>query len=176
MILKKNINNLHNRKKYLYIKMPETAPPLKSVVEEGDTDTPGSAAGEHGKVTSAFGIFTIVVIIVLIAVTALFATNAIFFDRIKGNGCSDKISSSEADFLYWTNVVLAVLSGILALVAIIMLFVYWKSPNFTKKWIGNVQYTRPGGYGEAVTSARSGLGAGLTRAGAYVTPTPVTPP
>jgi len=106
----------------------------------------------------------------LIAVTALFATNAIFFDRIKGNGCSDKISSSEANFLYWTNVVLAVLSGILALVAIIMLFVYWKSPNFTKKWIGNVQYTRPGGYGEAVTSGRARLGTGLTRAGDYVTP------
>lgn len=154
--------------------MEETDEPTL-VVPKGDGNTPGTAEGEHGKVTSAFGIFTIVVIIVLIAVTALFATNAIFFDRIKGNGCNDKISSSEANFLYWTNVVLAVLSGILALVAIIMLFVYWKSPNFTKKWIGNVQYTGPAGYGEAVASGRASVGDSLTRAGRYVTPTPVTP-
>ena len=156
-------------------KTPVPPEPETTFVKVGDKEELGTATGEHGKVTSAFGIFTIVVIIVLIAVTALFATNAIFFDRIKGNGCSDKISPSEANFLYWTNVVLAVLSGILALVAIIMLFVYWKSPNFTKKWIGNVQYTRPGGYGEAVTSARSVLGARLTAAGASITPTP-TPP
>jgi len=165
-MIKKNINNLHNHKKYLYIKMSSDDNNDSTFVENRE------ATREHGKVTSAFGIFTIVVIIVLIAVTALFATNAIFFDRIKGNGCSDKISSSEANFLYWTNVVLAVLSGILALVAIIMLFVYWKSPKFTKKWIGNVQYERPVGYGEKIDRGRQTFGDKLRRAGDYITPTP----
>jgi len=173
--------------KYLYNKMADIEMQnlgQKSVVEEGSAGEEGTAAGEHGKIMSAFGIFTIVVIIVLIAVTALFATNAYFYNRIRDGSCS-KISQSEAEALYWTNVVLAVIAGIMALAAIIMLFVYWKSPNFTKKWVGTVQ--GPGGYSEASLAARQSAAIGL-RSGAgrlagygeglagYVGPTPAVVP
>jgi len=80
----------------------------------------------------------------LIGITALFATNAVFFGRIRDGSCNAKISKSEADTLYWVNVVLAVIAGLLALIAIIMLFVYWKNPEYKEKYIG--KYVSPTAY------------------------------
>ena len=99
------------------------------------------AEGVQSSLMSAFGIFTIVVIIVLIGITALFATNAVFFDRIRDGSCA-KISKNEAEALYWTNVVLAVIAGLLALAAIIMLFVFWRKPDYKKKYLGRFGYTQ----------------------------------
>ena len=95
------------------------------------------AVNEHGKIMSTFGIFIIVLIIVMIGITALFATNAVFFNRIRDGSCA-KISKDEAEVMYWLNVVLAVISGIVVLVAIILLLVYWRKPKFTRRYLGRV--------------------------------------
>ena len=158
------------------VEMKEFGAPATSVVKEGSTGEDGTAAGEHGKIMSAFGIFTIVVIIVLIGITALFATNTYFFERIKSSGCNGKISASEANTLYWVNLVMAIISGILALVAIIMLVVYWRKPKFTKKWLGTASYQAPTVYGEKVAAGRmraaQGIRYGGERAAGFVGPTP----
>ncbi len=127
------------KKNILFYKMAETTPLISG---ESIPVIPADHAEDiQSVVMSAFGIFTIVVIIVLIGITALFATNAVFFDKIRDGSCA-KISKNEAEALYWTNVVLAVIAGLLALAAIIMLFVFWRKPDYKKKYLGRFGYTQ----------------------------------
>lgn len=98
------------------------------------------AKDEHGKVSTSYTIFLIVVLIVMLFVTGVFIANAVYYDRIrKAGGCSTAISKNESDILFWVNVILAVISGIMVIVAIVLLFFAYKKPEYTEKYIGRYQ-------------------------------------
>ncbi len=99
------------------------------------------AKAEHGKVSTSYTIFLIVVLIVMAFVTAVFITNAVFYEAIRkqASACGGAVSKNEADVLFWLNVVLAVIAAILLLVSIVLLFFAYKKPKFTEKYIGKYQ-------------------------------------
>lgn len=76
--------------------------------------------------TSALYILTVVIVIVMIFVTGIFISNAFFFAEIRKSGCGANISTSEGDIMYWFNLILAIISGIIVLFAIFIL-VFWRS-------------------------------------------------
>lgn len=76
--------------------------------------------------TNALYILTIVIIIVMIFITGVFIANAFFFAEIRKSGCGTKISTSEGEILYWFNLILAIISGLVVLFAIFIL-VFWRS-------------------------------------------------
>ena len=55
--------------------------------------------------------FKLVVVIASGLASAFFITNAIYYDRIR-NGTCNAISKSEADTMFWINVILAIISVI----------------------------------------------------------------
>lgn len=105
-----------------------------SVVPEAD------AKQEHGKVTSSYSIFLIVAAIVFLAIAVVFGVNTFFYDKIRKSGCSSSISSSEATALFWTNLVLAVIAGIMFIVSIILMFTETKAPTYANKYLGRLRY------------------------------------
>lgn len=127
------------------------------------------AQGEHAKVTTSYTIFLIVVAIVFLAIAVVFAINTYFYDKIRKNGCSSSISKSEAEALYWTNLVLAIVAGIMFIVSIILIFTETKAPSYATKYLGRLKYqTESGeviGLGEA---GRRAAAAGYTRGAAAV--------
>lgn len=76
--------------------------------------------------SSALYILTIVIVIVMIFITGVFIANAFFFAEIRKSGCGTKISTSEGEMLYWFNLILAIISGLIVLFAIFIL-VFWRS-------------------------------------------------
>lgn len=104
------------------------------VVPEAD------ARQEHGKVTSSYSIFLIVVTIVFLAIAVVFAINTYFYDRIRSTGCSTSISKNEAEALFWTNLVLAIVAGIMFIVSIILIFTETKAPTYANKYLGKLRY------------------------------------
>nr|QBK91951.1 MAG: hypothetical protein LCPAC304_02930 [Pithovirus LCPAC304] len=100
------------------------------------------AKAEHGKVSTSYTIFLIVVLIVMAFVTAVFITNAVFYEAIRkqAGACGTAVSKNEADVLFWLNVVLAVIAAILLLASIVLLFFAYKKPEFTEKYIGKYHY------------------------------------
>lgn len=125
---------------------------------------------EHKKVSSSFAIFLIVVLIVMLFVTGVFIANAIYFDDIRNKGgCANSISKNEANIMFWLNVILAVVSGIMIIVCIALLFLAYRAPKFTEKYIGTVQagtavqpYVQEvaGGVGRGAQEVAGGIGRG----------------
>lgn len=62
----------------------------------------------------------------MIFITGVFIANAFFFAEIRKSGCGTKISTSEGEILYWFNLILAIISGLVVLFAIFIL-VFWRS-------------------------------------------------
>lgn len=105
----------------------------------------------YAKLASSYLIFLIVTAIVLAFVTAIFATNTVFYDKInKNKGCNGAVTESEANTLYWLNLVLAVISGIFFFTAVVLAFLQYEKPKWTDKYIGRVSYTP----GTSVEAAR----------------------
>jgi len=131
------------------------------VVPEAD------ARQEHGKVTSSYSIFLIVVAIVFLAIAVVFAINTYFYDRIRSTGCSTSISKNEAEALFWTNLVLAIVAGIMFIVSIILIFTETKAPTYANKYLGKLRYEGEVRARAAAAGARpyvSGAAAGLGQA------------
>lgn len=145
---------------------PAPAPAADTYVPENQ------ARGQHGKVTTSYTIFLIVVAIVFLAIAVVFAINTYFYDKIRKNGCASSISKSEAEVLYWINLVLAIIAGIMFIVSIILIFTETKAPSYATKYLGRLKYqTESGdviGLGEAgrrAVAAGYASGAGLARRG-----------
>jgi ABC-type amino acid transport system permease subunit len=81
--------------------------------------------------TGSFQVFLIIFVIIMFFITVVLSFDAIFFARIRNGTCSAVISVSEAEILFWLNVVLAVLSGIGVLVGIFMIFFARAKPEWT---------------------------------------------
>jgi len=121
---------------------------------EGTTTPPGTPTktgslvsqkeGEewYSKLASSYLIFLIVTAIVLAFVTAIFITNTVYYDKInKNKGCSGAVTESEANILFWLNLILAVISGIFFLAAVVLAFIQFEEPKWTEKYIGRISYT-----------------------------------
>lgn len=121
---------------------------------EGTTTPPGTPTktgslvsqkeGEewYAKLASSYLIFLIVTAIVLAFVTAIFITNTVYYDKInKNKGCSGAVTESEANILFWLNLILAVISGIFFLAAVVLAFIQFEEPKWTEKYIGRISYT-----------------------------------
>ena len=106
----------------------------------------------YSKLASSYLIFLIVTAIVLAFVTAIFITNTVYYDKInKNKGCSGAVTESEANILFWLNLILAVISGIFFLAAVVLAFIQFEEPKWTEKYIGRISYT-PG----TVAAAQAG--------------------
>jgi len=106
----------------------------------------------YSKLASSYLIFLIVTAIVLAFVTAIFITNTVYYDKInKNKGCSGAVTESEANILFWLNLILAVISGIFFLAAVVLAFIQFEEPKYLDKYIGRISYT-PG----TVTAAQAG--------------------
>jgi len=96
----------------------------------------------YAKLASSYLIFLIVTAIVLAFVTAIFITNTVYYDKInKNKGCSGAVTESEANILFWLNLILAVISGIFFLAAVVLAFIQFEEPKWTEKYIGRISYT-----------------------------------
>ena len=105
----------------------------------------------YAKLASSYLIFLIVTAIVLAFVTAIFITNTIFYDKInKNKGCNGAVTESEANTLYWLNLVLAVISGIFFFAAVVLAFLQYEKPDWTEKYTGRLTYVP----GTSVEAAR----------------------
>lgn len=93
------------------------------------------------KVSTSYTIFLIVMTIVFLAIAIVFGVNTYFYDKIRKNGCSSNISSSEAEALYWTNLILAVISGIMFIVCIILMFTTTKAPTIATTYLHDLPGT-----------------------------------
>lgn len=99
------------------------------------------ATRRHDKVSTSYTIFLIVMTIVFLAIAIVFGVNTYFYDKIRKNGCSSNISSSEAEALYWTNLILAVISGIMFIVCIILIFTTTKAPLIANTYLHDKRAT-----------------------------------
>ena len=96
----------------------------------------------YAKLASSYLIFLIVTAIVLAFVTAIFITNTVYYDKInKNKGCSGAVTESEANILFWLNLILAVISGIFFLAAVVLAFIQYEKPEWTEKYTGRLTYT-----------------------------------
>lgn len=135
------------------------------------TETAG-AKEEHAKVTSSYTIFLIVVSIVFLAIAIVFGVNTYFYDKIRKTGCGS-ITASDAEALYWTNLVLAVIAGIMFIVSIILIFTETKAPTYANEYLGKLRAEGErgvrGAYGYAAPRVKAGaarLGTAARSAGA----------
>ncbi len=85
---------------------------------------------------NAFYILVIVIVIVMLFITGVFIANTFFFAEIRKSGCGSKISTTEGDVMFWFNLILAFISGIIVLFAIFMLVFAKSKPEY----LGHVQY------------------------------------
>ena len=66
--------------------------------------------------------FRIISVILVGLFLALFIANAVFFDRIRNNPFSCTVTKTEADWMFWLNVIWAIIAAIFFVWAIIRLF------------------------------------------------------
>jgi hypothetical protein len=114
-----------------------------------------------GEKSSSYLIFLVVVFIVLTFITGVLIANTIYFSELRNQSCG-KVPQSQLDIMYWLNLVLTIVAGILWLVILVLFFLGWWKPEFTEKYVGT--YKRP----TAISSAQAASLAAATRAkGAY---------
>ena len=90
---------------------------------------------------NAVYVLIIVIVIVMFFVTAIFIANAFFFAEIRKSGCGSKISTTEGDIMFWFNLVLAIVSGLIVLFGIFILVFARSTPQFIERYVGTY---RPG--------------------------------
>jgi len=86
---------------------------------------------------NAMYILIIVIIIVMLFVTGVFIANAFFFSEIRKSGCGSKISTTEGDIMFWFNLILAIISGIIVIFGIFILVFSKSRPEFIERYVGS---------------------------------------
>src|SRR4030067_2756443 len=115
--------------------------------------------------------FRIIVVIVVGFFLALFIANAVFFDRIRKQPFSCTVTQSEADGMFWLNVIWAIIAAVFFVWSIVRLF--WTEPP------GDVAVDRAKRYAARQTAAakqqlqRTDVGFGPLPQAQYVTQQPV---
>lgn len=130
---------------------------------------------KNEKANRGYLIFLVVVFLVLTFIVGVLIANTVYFNDLRRQSCGN-VPQSQLEIMYWLNLVLAVLAGILWLVIIVLFFIgFWK-PSYTEKYIGS--YKRPTALSEAqarATGAATVLATGRQPIPAAVV-APITPP
>jgi hypothetical protein len=66
--------------------------------------------------------FRIIIIIALIAFLVLFIANAVYYNKLKNGNCT-AVSNSQANMMFWLNLIWAIIVGIVLIWAIVRIFI-----------------------------------------------------
>lgn len=88
---------------------------------------------------TSIGTFTIFVVFIAFVTFIVFGLNGILFNEIRKTSCGSTITQTEGNVMFWVNVALAVIAGILAVVGILFSFYSKTEVNWKRKYIPNVK-------------------------------------
>lgn len=71
--------------------------------------------------------FILVALIIGFVAATIFGVNAFYFSRIQAaGGCGNAISKNNSTLMLWLNIILAIISGILAIYGLVRLVLYYE--------------------------------------------------
>jgi len=82
----------------------------------------GEAEGHIQRLHGGMRVFLIFVVIVMVVFFVVFSVNAFFYNEVRKKSCGSTISQGEGNVMFWINVILAIISGVGAILGILFVF------------------------------------------------------
>jgi len=83
---------------------------------------------------NSIGIFIIFVVFIALIALVAFGINGFLFNKIRKKSCGSAVTQTEGTVLFWVNIALAVISGILTAVGILFSFYSKTEVNWKRKY------------------------------------------